>query len=347
MKSLQRIIAVFFLVFFSHAVYAQVHDSIKAYVREALDTIRHQSLFSKKVNWQTARNKAELQLTKAKTMLDAEAIVIEVFKQLEDNHGMYAGVDTSYKYMVPGPERIMSKSILQQYQKQRSVKIKMLENGIAYFKMPAVLIGSDQKKMKEWANLMMDSLCRINALKPKAYIIDLRMNNGGNSEPMWQIIKNFVGEANKTYLADADLHIIPVKPDSAELAYQRAAVPDSFCVLAKNILTVPVAVLTGPGTASSGEIMALSLSTRLNTRSFGEPSIGVATATNGFIIQNKGYLLLTVNYIANARKKVLTDKFINPDVFVKSDTDDYENPEHDGTVLVAMKWLKGKLNAKK
>lgn len=347
MKSLPRIIAVLIILLFSSNIQAQVPDSIKSYVREALDTMQKQSLFSKRVNWETARSNAEKQLLTAKTMLDAEAIIIEVFKQLQDNHGMYAGVDTTYKYKEPGPERIMSKSILKQYQKQRSVKIKMLDDNIAYYKMPAVLIGSDQQKMKEWANLMMDSLCKINTYKPRAYIIDLRMNNGGNSEPMWQIIKQFVGEANKTFLADANLHIIQSKPDSAEIAYQRSAVPDSFCAPAKNRLTAPVAVLIGPGTASSGEIMALSLTTRPNTRSFGEPSIGVATATNGFIIQDKGYLLLTVNYIADARKKVLTDKFISPGTFVKSDTDDYEHPEKDGTVQVALKWLKGKMKMKK
>ena len=346
MKISSYIIFIAAFIFSANVLHAQVPDSIKQYVREALDTMQKQSLYSKKVNWQTARAKAEQQLAAAKTSLDAESIIIDVFKQLEDNHGMYGGIDTSYTYIAPGPERIMSKSILKEYRKPRSVKIKMLANGIAYFKMPAILIGSNQQKMKEWANLMMDSLCVLNGFKPKAYIIDLRMNNGGNSEPMWQIIKRFTGDQNKTYMADADMKILPPSADSAELAYQRAAVPDSVCVLAKNISTIPVAVLTGPGTASSGEIMALSLSTRPNTRLFGEPSIGVASVTNGFVIQNKGYLLLTVNYIADAKKKVLVDKFINPDVFVKSDSDDFENPLNDGTVNVAITWLKEKLKSK-
>lgn len=317
------------------ASHAQLHDSTRRYVNACVDLMQKESLYSNRVNWKTIRDSVNLQLEQAHSSRQAEETVIWVFKQLQDNHGFYGGIDTSYRYSKPGPERVFSAGILEEYKKPRAVKTALLDNGIAYYKMPAVLIGSNTTKMKQWANLLTDSLCKLEAQQPRAYIIDLRMNNGGNSEPMWQALKHLLGEKNRTYMADAKKKILPDENDSATLAYKAAAVPDHPCVFRKNI---PVAVLIGPGTASSGEIMALSFTTRANTKLFGEPTIGVANVTNGFPVLDKGYLLLTVGYIANARKKVLADYFIQPDLFIKSD-DNYATPEKDITVQAAMQWL--------
>jgi carboxyl-terminal processing protease len=325
----------FFTLSFSSAK-AQLPDSINAYVWECVDIMQKQSLYSGNVNWSDARDSVKQQLKTAITIKDAEATVIWVFKQLKDDHGLYGGIDTSFRYLKTGPERQFSQSILAEYQNPRGVKIQMLDNGVAYYKMPAVLIGSDKEKMKVWANLLMDSLCKIASQNPKAFIIDLRMNNGGNSEPMWHALKYLIGEKNRTYAVGADGKIIKDEEDTAALAYKKAGMPDRLCTFNGR---VPVAVLIGPGTASSGEIIALSFTTRKKTRLFGEPTIGVANSTNGFVIQGKGYLLLSISYMANAKKKVLKKKYIEPDEYVKNDGDNYAEPSKDAAVLAAMRWL--------
>ncbi len=325
------------LCFISNASVAQLPDSTRNYVIECVDIIKKESLYSKRIDWRMVSDTVSARLDRANTSLQAEELVIWVFQQLRDDHGMYGGIDTSYRFQKPEPPRAMSKAILEEYKKSRAVKIRMLPGKIAYYKMPAVLIGSDTAKMRIWANLLTDSLCQLERQKPAAYIIDLRLNNGGNSEPMWQALKNLVGPENGTYMADANKKILPPSTDSASLRYVSAATPARPCDFRRKL---PVAVLIGPGTASSGEIMALSFSTRPRTRLFGEPSIGVANVTNGFIIQNRGYLLLTVGYIADAKKRVVESFQVEPDEFVKSDGDNYVDPEADETVKSALKWLR-------
>lgn len=315
---------------------AQLSDSMQQYVWACIDTMQKRSLYAGRIDWNAVRAQAQQQLGKAKNTWDAEAVVIDVFRQLQDHHGMYGGIDTSYKYQKPSPERVFSQGILDEYKKPRAPKTLLLPGNIAYYKMPAVLIGSDTTKMRYWANLLTDSLCKLEKGKPSAYIIDLRMNNGGNSDPMWQTLKGLIGEENKTLMIDAAGNIILEEKDSATLLYKASAIPDRPCAFRKNI---PVAVLIGPGTASSGEIMAASFTGRRKTRLFGEPSIGVANITQGFIIQNKGYLLLTVAYIANAKKKVLKEGFIQPDEVIKAD-DNYSDLAKDPTVIAALKWLR-------
>jgi C-terminal processing protease CtpA/Prc len=318
------------------ALHAQVPDSVKHYILSCVDVMQKQSVYAHGLNWKKIRDTVNRRLSNAGNTKEAEAAVIWAFNQLKDYHGAYNGIDTSYHNKKTGPEREFSKAILAEYQKPRSVKTKMLEGNIAYYKMPAVLIGSNTEQMKVWANILSDPICKLEAQQPRAYIIDLRMNNGGNIEPMWQALKNLVGEENAVFTTDYKKKILPADKDSAVLKYKSAAIPDRPCTFRKNI---PVAVLIGPGTASSGEIMALSFTTRANTKLFGEPSIGVANVTNGFIVEDKGYLLLTVGYIADAHRKVLTNCYINPNIYIKNTNDNYTEPQNDPTILAALKWL--------
>jgi carboxyl-terminal processing protease len=312
---------------------AQLPDSTKAYVWDCISRMECHSLYAKSINWNTTREAVSQKLNAAVSVREAEDIVIWVFEQLKDHHGMYGGIDTSFRYPAPGPERKFSESILEEYRKPRAVKIEMLDDAIAYYKMPAVIIGSNTEKMKQWANILMDSFCAIAARNPKAFIIDLRMNNGGNSEPMWQTLRFLTGDRNRIRLADANGKLLKEERDPASLEYQRAGTPDRLCTIDERI---PVAVLIGPGTASSGEIMALSFTTRRNTRLFGEPTIGVANATNGFVVRDKGYLL-------NAKKKLLKKMYVEPDVMVKNDGDNFSEPQKDATVRQAMAWLRKKI----
>lgn len=331
------------LLSYSHC-FSQAPDSVTSYVNETLDIMQKNSLYADRLDWTAIRDTVSKKVATAKNNKEVEGALVWAFSQLKDKHGFYAGADTFYRYTpVPAEPDRLSKGIKDEYQKPRSVKIKMLDNQIAYYKMPAVLIGSNTKKMKEWANILSDSLCKIAAQNPKAFILDLRMNNGGNSEPMHQTLKQLVGEKNRIYVADSNLKIIKekktVEKDSAEIAYQLAGIPDRVCQLNSKL---PVAVLIGQGTASSGEIVALSFTTRPNTKLFGERTAGVANVTNGYQIQNKGYMLLSHLYVANAKKRVLSEEFIDPDVYVKSN-DNYNEIEKDITVQAAIQWLSQKI----
>ena len=328
----------FIVTMFTVKLAAQVPDSVRSYVHECLDTMRSRSLYAKSVDWDSVSRVCDQRLQLAQTSLEAEAVVIDVFKLLHDVHGMYGGIDTTFRFGTAGADRELSKGLLEAYRVPRDVRTRMLEGKIAYYKMPAVLIGSDTAKMKMWANRLADSIRKLEAKHPRAYIIDLRMNNGGNFEPMWNALAGLIGKENRVSSVDRDGKTLPEDTDPESVAYHTSGMPDHPVKFRKNI---PVAVLIGPGTASSGEIIAASFSTRKNTRLFGEPSVGVANVTQGAIIQNKGYLLLTVASIKNAKGKIIRDFTIHPDEYVKSE-DDFVNPASDITVQAALKWLRSK-----
>ena len=315
--------------------FGQSRDSLRQYVWACIDTMEHQSVYSERVNWKKFRRSVAKQMKTIRHTADAEAIVIRAFQQLGDQHGMYGGIDTSFRYQQAGAERKLSPKLLEEYKKPRAPRTAMLNGQIGYYKMPAVLIGSDTSKMRIWPNLLTDSLCALMSQTPRALIVDLRMNNGGNFEPMWQTLKNLIGPQYQTYTTDAHGNRIPDDSSEAFRQYQATAIPSRPCQLDP---TIKVAVLIGPGTASSGEILAQSFHARPHTRLFGEESVGVANVTNGFIIQNRGYLLLTVGYITDATGRPLKESIIKPDQYIAAN-DNYLNLMADPTVQAAWQWL--------
>jgi carboxyl-terminal processing protease len=60
-----------------------------------------------------------------------------------------------------------------------------------------------------------------------------------------------------------------------------------------DLRNMPVAVLIGPGTASSGEAVALSFRGRARTRFFGEPSAGLSTGNQVYPLPDGAQIVLT------------------------------------------------------
>jgi C-terminal processing protease CtpA/Prc len=89
-----------------------------------------------------------------------------------------------------------------------------------------------------------------------------------------------------------------------------------------------VAVITGPHTASSGEIVAIAFRGRPHVRSFGQPTAGLTTANQGFKLSDGSSIALAVSLDADRTGRVYGGK-LDPDEIVD-----------DAAVLdVASKWL--------
>jgi carboxyl-terminal processing protease len=80
----------------------------------------------------------------------------------------------------------------------------------------------------------------------------------------------------------------------------------------------PVAVLLGKETASSGEIIALALTGRPNTRSFGSPTRGLTTANMSLPMSDGALIFLTIAVVADRSGKAYGGE-ITPDVETSGD----------------------------
>ncbi|GAA4446047.1 hypothetical protein GCM10023189_00760 [Nibrella saemangeumensis] len=298
------------------------------------------SLYAKPLDWKTIRDSVHYKARTAKSYSDVFLALVYAYDQLKDHHGMFANTERMHRFPPPrNPSDRMSEGIKKEYLKGPRIKKAMLANQVAYLKIPAMQV-TKQDAVDQWANSLRDSLCALLSQTPSALIVDLRMNNGGNSVPMQAGVGSLFGDGIVTYTVDRD------KKTFVPTMLTNGVPVDGTKPLAtvKNTCgtypTIPIAVLIGPSTVSSGEILAVAFKERKNTRLFGEPTAGFCNATEGFLFaKNQGYFLLSTSYIADKHKRIYTEQEVKPDVFVRS-ADNYEDLPSDVTVQAALNWLK-------
>ncbi|HEL4245200.1 S41 family peptidase [Stenotrophomonas maltophilia] len=132
------------------------------------------------------------------------------------------------------------------------------------------------------------------------WIVDLRGNTGGN---MWPMLLGAAPLLRATPTADEDVGSFAaadgptrwqLTPSSVRLG-ERVRVDLGGAGYLLKHPGAPVAVLTGPRTASSGEATVLAFRGRPQTRSFGQPTSGLSTANVMRPLVDGSALLLTTS----------------------------------------------------
>lgn len=340
------IIIVFCLVFTKGKSMAQMPDSVKTYIDSALYIMESKSIYAKNLDWNKIRD-STYQLGKKASNIQESFIAIKyAFEQLNDSHGMLASKSDYHRVPLSiNFSEVLSPGIKSEFLKGNRFVHQFLPGNIAYLRVPTMPI-TEQEDIDDLGNKLRNLLCELLAENPSGLILDLRMNSGGNSAPMLSGLGPIFHQEVIGYSVDKDGNLLN------EIKLQDGVVIGENGEKMVNIQNscmaspeMPIAVLIGPSTASSGEILAYLLHAQPNVSAFGEPSLGFCNATQGFFFMDqKGYLLLTVQMIADANQSVNFDMNVIPDVYIKSD-DNYENLLEDVTVLPAIDWIKGSKSA--
>lgn len=310
-------------------------DSLQKHIDSCLAILKDNSLYTTQVNWRKiiplVYNKASNAATKADCF---EALKI-AFDALDDKHAAYYHYTDEYK--------LNNDALLSRY--TDSIKaawlsgpviITRLINNIAYLRVPFMGVNK-QKDIDERANALYTAVTTLQQQNPVGWIIDLRLNGGGNIRPMLAGLAPFFEDGVVSYYADYRGNLTD-KASFKEGDFLMDGVKQAAIIhKTESLSTAKVAVLTGAGTASSGEITAAIFKQRKNTRLFGEHTAGLANATGGFVLGNDVYFLISTARITDKRKKALPE-LVKPDQLIKGN-DAFHAPEKDIVVGAALKWL--------
>ena len=127
-------------------------------------------------------------------------------------------------------------------------------------------------------------------------ILDLRTNSGGNMYPMLLGVLPLLPEGLMLSFKSA-------KGVSTDVSHQGGEIWQADNKATNGLENAPrapvlqtrVAVLTGPQTGSSGEMVVLAFKGRTNTRFFGLPTAGVTSANQPFPLRHGGILALATS----------------------------------------------------
>lgn len=201
-----------------------------------------------------------------------------------------------------------------------------------YVKVPG--LHSDKRAAKiAFAQAIQDGLRDLSNRDAKGWIVDLRDNDGGNMFPMLAGLAPLFDQSRLGYLVDADgkrdaWGVGPDGPAPNEAEYIPLAHP------VRLTRPLPIAVLFGPRTGSSGEIVILSFVGNKLTRSFGQPSFGLTTGNGIFPLSDGSELRLASTHMADRTGRTYSGA-LKPDVEVDIKSSDGNDP----VLQAASKWL--------
>ncbi|MFT3750281.1 MAG: S41 family peptidase [Agriterribacter sp.] len=337
MKSKYCVLILLLICFNKISGFAQLPDSIKSHIDSSLFILKQHSLYAGRVNWNDIQQKVYDSAKSATTKAETFAALTIVFKALGDKHAAYYQYDDQYKIDNSELMARYSDSIKVAWSRGPGIISRVIDN-VAYINIPFMGVNK-QKDIDKYANWIYDAVIALQAKKAAAWIIDLRLNGGGNIRPMLAGLAMFFKDGIVSCYIDRNGNAT----DEAAFRSGDFVIDGVKQATIKNkipaLKPVKVAVLTGPGTASSGEGVAVVFGQRKNTRLFGERSAGLANATNGFVFDNnKAYFLISTAYIGDKQKNILPES-VMPDVIIKGN-DAFGNIENDIVVKEALKWLK-------
>lgn len=308
----------------------EIGAEARAYLDAALDIMQANSINRARIDWPAFRARAIESAGAAHGPPQTYPAIQAALRALGDRHSFFVappsgstgGGTTQPPPAAPPPTGLT------------------LAGGIAYVSMP----GFSHPDATGHANAYHAVLRDLDARSPCGWVVDLRRNPGGNMWPMLAGIGPVLGEGLVGMFVDPDSvrtrwwhrdgQAGTVSPGGAATVVARVSVPQYR--LARG--DPPVAVLTGPGTASSGEAVATAFRARPATRSFGRGTAGVSTANRGFRLSDGALIQLTVSTFADRTGRLYGD-VIHPDVSV-ADGGVTGDPASDPPLRAAVEWLR-------
>ncbi|MCV2357886.1 S41 family peptidase [Paucibacter sp. TC2R-5] len=127
-------------------------------------------------------------------------------------------------------------------------------------------------------------------------LMDLRTNSGGNMYPMLSGLLPLLPEGLMLSFKSREGASSAVSRRGGEIWVEGERITAALeSAPSAPVLPIHIAVLTGPQTGSSGEMVALAFKGRANTRFFGLPTAGVTSANQPFPLRHGGILNLATS----------------------------------------------------
>jgi len=285
---------------------------------------------SKQVDWTLLTSEAYKLAKNAKAPEDLRNSIQFLFKSLGDFHGRFRYKDSIFRWE---KEQIVLNDEYRAAFKKKGNKFFTKDLGeIGYLRIPT----TDQEITKERGQALQDSLCMLLSAKPKGLIFDLRLNYGGTMWPMILGVSNVLQKGIVGGFSFADGSVSHWIIDEENI-YEGENKITSITNKCGPNYDIPIAIITGPWTASAAEDLVIAFKTRPHTIFIGEPTTGATTSVNGFRVNEDSWINLSVASLIDKNKALYKGK-IQPDILV-DDGDDFSNLENDSKVKRALEYI--------
>jgi hypothetical protein len=296
------------------AISPEVVVLAQAELDAAIGLVKENALRSSFVDWDTLVPKLHAQIAKDDWSLDAYPPIRELLAALQDHHShLLSPAEAAATHS--GETAIALPTVEQRPQ------------GVGYIALPR-FSNTEPHNVASYVESTLTGIATIAGSAKNGWVIDLRNDEGGSMWTMLAALRPFLGTAPLGYFKGPAWLSTSWKTQLAEL-HPAQGLPD--------LSVAPLAVLTGPHTASAGEAVVIALKGRPHTRFFGMPTAGVPTGNRSFKLPDGAEIAVTTT-VELDRNHAEYDGPITPDVMVAPGTS--SSPDADGALDAARQWLR-------
>ncbi|MEL7160736.1 MAG: S41 family peptidase, partial [Bacteroidota bacterium] len=306
--------------------HATANPAATAYLQEFFDTVRQHALGREEIDWGALERDARSLIPGAQSPADVHPAIVYTIRRI-NKHSFF---------LPPAASAQMAGEDLPDDRPDPNLRYgtgRRLDERVAYLSMPAMGSGH-QPTLEAFADSLQGLIAALDTENTTGWVLDLRENGGGNCWPMLAGIGPLLGEGVCGHFQDPDggnAHAWAYREGKSSLRGDDIVGTRNYVL--KNP-TARVAVLTGPQTASSGEVTATAFIAHPRARSFGQPTAGYATTNDDFALSDGGTVYLTVSIYADRNRRPVGEQIV-PDEVVEPVAGE------DAALARALAWLSG------
>jgi carboxyl-terminal processing protease len=313
-------------------------DSVATYLSSSLHLFETYALNRKSVDWPHLRQQVYQQAQGARTINDLLPLYPPLFAQLHDDHGWLTYQGKTVRWRNPDRVPYANTTVKTALAQKPGLLVTLLPHRIGYIRLPGINAGGSLAQQQAAAIVVRDSVARLFPHRVRAWILDLRLNDGGAMAPMLAGIAPLLGDGHLGGFVDYAGHAQEQWTLKEGNFYLDTLAITTLPTPRHHVQTNrPIAILLSGLTASSGEIVAISLRGRPATRFFGEPTYGATTANTSYPIQGSSYLTLAGSVDADRTGRVYPLR-VEPDELILGG-DNFTELQRDIKIQAALTWL--------
>jgi hypothetical protein len=298
------------------------------YVESALDIIEGHAYLRDEVDWETVRADALAIAADGDTMTGID-IALEALEAVGDGH--------SYRWDATQLDDFNDTDASDIPATQLPTGTAFTDQ-VSYINLPP--IQGDESVSTLYATAGNQVIADLDTPSTCGWIIDLRTNFGGISDPMIAAVGEILGEGSFGGFAYSDDTVTMESYEDGSV-FPTGNGPGASLIEGEiHSIANPdaaVAILIGPVTGSAAEYTAIAFIGRPQTQTFGEPSADLTTGISGYILADGAAIGLATSAMIDRNGTTYPDG-IQPDTWVEYETASIMDPA-DPVAAAATDWL--------
>lgn len=318
------------------------NDSINTFYNSLLKIMKTDYLYKNDVDWPKKELELKERLTKYNSFENSLNEITSLFDGINANHCSVYYKNNSYSATYNGPsENDFSEQWLKKYDSGSSFEVKILDDNYGYILVPSINFEDiSSENINKIAQPLYDKIAKIKETTSfKGWIIDLRINTGGNIYPMLLALYDFLGNNPVFGVMNNNKDLVSMTKMDKGKYIEGDTITSYIIPNGKKLTKTKVAIIIGNATASSGEITALAFKGRKNTIYIGKETMGMTTTNEKRDLPHGAFMALTIGYDSDRYGKFYQK--IIPDTVISGE-DNFDNLLSDPNIDEAINYFNKK-----